>query len=74
MSTTTDEVEPDGVVTDEAVSTSTPSTSRPASDNTTPTTGDSNLPRTGAGDVLFIAPFMATVAGYSFSRNRQLQK
>jgi hypothetical protein len=78
---TSDQVEPAGVVSDEAVSTSTPNTSSSnnrsgvAGTSSTPSTGDSDeLPKTGAGEILFILPIIAAVAGYSYNRSRQLQK
>ena len=61
------------VVSDQAASTTTPSGSGPST--TAPSTpgigGD--LPDTGAGEVLIVAPFIAMVAGYLISRKYQLQ-
>ncbi len=56
------------VVTDEAASTNIPSSSNTST--TTPNTG-SDLPDTGAGEVLIIAPLVAMIAGYLASRKYQ---
>ncbi|MBP6962734.1 hypothetical protein KBB49_04320 [Candidatus Saccharibacteria bacterium] len=62
------------VVSDEAASTTTPSTSSPvASAPSTPATGGGNIPNTGAGEVLIVAPIIAMVVGYLISRKYQLQ-
>lgn len=57
------------VVTDEAASTTVPSSSR----GTTAGTSTSNdLPNTGAGEILLLAPAVALVVGYFISRKHQL--
>jgi hypothetical protein len=61
-----------GVVSDEAARTDTPSSSR--STTSVAGTSSTDLPNTGAGELLIAVPFGAVIAGYMFSRNRQLQK
>ncbi|MCA9328141.1 hypothetical protein KC959_00055 [Candidatus Saccharibacteria bacterium] len=74
---TSPEVEAEGVVSEEAASTTTPSTSRQVASATTSTDeagkGDSDLPNTGAGEILLIAPFIAGILGYTVSRRRQIR-
>lgn len=57
----------DGVVSDQAASTSESNADRIAS------TGGSELPNTGAGELIIIAPIIAGIAGYSISRRKQLK-
>lgn len=68
------------VVSDEAASTTTPSSSNPVASApsvpttpSTPATGGSNIPNTGPGEVLIIAPLVTMIAGYLISRKYQLQ-
>lgn len=62
-----------GVVTDEAASTDTPSDETAADSNVGSVAGENtDLPNTGAGEVLFIAPILAFAVGYIISRKRQL--
>ncbi|MBP6962755.1 hypothetical protein KBB49_04425 [Candidatus Saccharibacteria bacterium] len=59
------------VVSDEAASTTTPSSSNPSTTTpTAPTTGGGNIPNTGAGEVLIIAPIIAMIFGYLVSIKR----
>lgn len=74
----------EGVVSDEAASTSTPSfTNQTAGDFTeddssadesATVTTDESIPDTGAGDILLIAPLLAVVAGYIYSIRLQTEK
>jgi hypothetical protein len=55
----------EGTVTDQAASTSTPSTSRPATGST--------IPNTGADSTMIALPVIALVSGYIVSRKYQLK-
>lgn len=59
-------VENDGVVTDEAASTSESNVDRV--ENTVSVGGEEPIPNTGAGDFLITIPFVTAVAGYYISR------
>ncbi len=62
-------VESEGVVSQEAASTTTPSTTQTEHESHTGTT---TTPSTGAGDIIFVVPAIAFVAGYAISRKKQL--
>ncbi len=68
----------EGTVSDEAASTSVPNTAtnngRTAGATTTPPSSSSQIPNTGAGELIILAPLIAVIAGYLFSRNRQIQR
>ena len=67
---TTPPSEPNGVVSEQAARTTTPSaSSRTQGASSTPRTGDSDaLPNTGTGELVFVLPFAAAVLGYFISR------
>jgi cobalamin biosynthesis Mg chelatase CobN len=56
-----------GTVTDQAASTDVSNADRIAA------TGDSELPNTGAGEIIVLLPLAAGVVGYSISRRRQIK-
>ncbi|MDO8266039.1 MAG: hypothetical protein Q7T41_03800 [Candidatus Saccharibacteria bacterium] len=63
------------VVTDQAASTSVPSSVRNSSTSATaPSKGSTELPDTGAGETLVIFPLLAVVIGYFLSRKRLLNR
>ena len=70
QSVTTPPSEPNGVVSEQAARTTTPSaSSRTQGASSTPRTGDSDaLPNTGTGELVFVLPFAAAVLGYFISR------
>ena len=59
------------VVTDQAASTSVPSSVR---NSTAPSKGSTELPDTGAGETLVILPLLVVVIGYFVSRKRLLNR
>lgn len=64
-----DSSENEGVVSDEAVSTSESNADRVAAAGP-----GSTIPNTGAGDIIFIAPAATAIVGYAISRKKQLSK
>lgn len=76
-----DQVEPEGVVSDEAATTETPSVNNnqssdeeTSSDNTTTQEGDiEDIPTTGASDIMLIAPLIVGILSYLYSIKRQQQ-